>query len=178
MNLVIFKKEYPFLTIQQYPAGFVKTTCGIVCARSVKLLSSAFNDEEELEEREKWWLEIRNEIRSHMKALSCHAVLGYTETKSICEDVCVLSASGTAALVDEDFLIPNMNGSNEAVQAGKNCKLCHVPYAENELPFPVALSQCKMCGTAQVPDVIFTTVQPLPDIETVGQGIIKIIKIN
>lgn len=50
-----------------------------------------------MEEREKWWIEIRNEIRSHMKSLSCHAVIGYTETKSIYEDVCVLSATGTAA---------------------------------------------------------------------------------
>ena len=83
------------MTVQDYPPGFVKTLCGVVCARSVKLLSSGSNDEE-MEEREKWWIEIRNEIRSHMKSLSCHAVIGYTETKSIYEDVCVLSASGTA----------------------------------------------------------------------------------
>lgn len=70
--------------------------CGVVCARSVKLLSSSSHDEE-LEEREKWWIEIRNEIRSHMKSLSCQAVIGYSETKCIYEDVCVLSATGTAA---------------------------------------------------------------------------------
>jgi hypothetical protein len=46
-----------------------------------------------------WWSEIRMEIRSHARALNCNAVLGYTETTSICEDVCVLSASGTAAVI-------------------------------------------------------------------------------
>jgi hypothetical protein len=70
----------------------------------VKLLLGGANEEEKKEEREKWWVEIRNEIRSHMKSLSCQAVVGYTETKSIYEDVCVLSATGTAARGNEFIL--------------------------------------------------------------------------
>ena len=68
----------------------------MVCARSVKLLTS-LNTDDLVDVRDKWWTEIRKEIYSHMKSLNCHVVLGYTETQSICEDVCVLSASGTAA---------------------------------------------------------------------------------
>jgi len=168
------KLDYPFLTVGEYLPGFVKTLCGVVCARSVKLFSSS-NEEEKMEEREKWWMEIRNEIRSHMKSLSCHAVLGYTETKSIYEDVCILSASGTAAKVDEDFFNSNREVNGEIcvpLVGNRCCKVTHVPYNENELPFPVCLSACRVCGQGNVPDVIFNTIQPLDEIETVGQGCI------
>ncbi len=125
-----------------------------------------------MEEREKWWMEIRNEIRSHMKSLSCHAVLGYTETKSIYEDVCVLSASGTAAKVDEDFFNTSHEASSSDSGVARSCKVVHVPYNEHELPFPVVLSACRVCGQASVPDVIFNTLQPLDEVETIGQGCI------
>jgi hypothetical protein len=38
------------------------------------------------------------------------------------------------------------------------------------LPFPVKLVPCNICGAAQVPDIIFSTIQPLAEIETIGQG--------
>jgi hypothetical protein len=43
------------------------------------------------------WLELREEIKSHARSLNCPFVLGYKETITICEDICVLSANGTAA---------------------------------------------------------------------------------
>ena len=54
--------------------------------------------------------------------------------------------------------------------APPNCKLCHAPYSEQELPFPVGLSACGVCGQGSVPDFLFTTVQPLAELATVGQG--------
>jgi hypothetical protein len=126
----------------------------------------------ESDARDKWWIEIRNEIRSHMKSLNCHVVLGYTETKSICEDVCVLSASGTAAMIDESYFISS-NHDNKCLDSenvNKTCKICHIPYEADDLPFPVALYDCNGCSAGQVPDVIFTTIQPLPEIEIIGQG--------
>ncbi|XP_053107492.1 C2 domain-containing protein 5 isoform X13 [Hemicordylus capensis] len=56
------------------------------------------------ETRDAWWAEIRQEIKSHAKALGCHAVVGYSESTSICEEVCILSASGTAAVLNPRFL--------------------------------------------------------------------------
>ena len=38
---------------------------------------------EEPETRDAWWMEIRTEIRSHMRAMGCHAVIGYSEHTSI-----------------------------------------------------------------------------------------------
>jgi hypothetical protein len=173
-TIILEKMEYPFLTIQQYPSGFIKSISGIVCARSVKLLSLT-SDADELDTRDKWWIEIRNEIRSHMKSLNCNVVLGYTETKSICESICVLSALGTAAVVDESFIMKKSNQTDSFDNSTTNefnCKMLHVPYDENDLPFPVAISKCNTCGNGQVPDVVFTSIQPTQEIETIGKGCI------
>ncbi|CAH1153263.1 unnamed protein product [Phaedon cochleariae] len=98
--------EYPFLTILKFPPDFISQIGGAVSARSVKRLETISNIEEP-ESRDTWWSEIRMEIRSHARSLGCNAVLGYTEAASICEDVCILGASGTAIVLDfhknEDF---------------------------------------------------------------------------
>lgn len=38
---------------------------------------------DEPETRDAWWEEIRQEIKSHARALGCHAVVGYSESTSI-----------------------------------------------------------------------------------------------
>ncbi|KAI4485363.1 hypothetical protein M0804_006868 [Polistes exclamans] len=91
--------EYPFITMQQYPPGFVVHIGGLVSSRSVKLLERISNLEEP-ESRDAWWTEIRMEVRSHARALACNVVIGYKEETSICDDVCVLNASGTAAVIN------------------------------------------------------------------------------
>ncbi|XP_014215544.1 uncharacterized protein LOC106644517 [Copidosoma floridanum] len=91
--------EYPFITMQQYPPGFVLHIGGYVSARSVKLLERISNLEEP-EGRDSWWTEIRMEVRSHARALACNVVIGYREETSISEDVCVLSGTGTAAVIN------------------------------------------------------------------------------
>jgi len=55
---------------------------------------------DEPETRDMWWVELRTEIRSHMRAMGCHAVLGYSEQTSIRDELIILSAVGTAAVVD------------------------------------------------------------------------------
>ncbi|EZA55949.1 hypothetical protein X777_03634 [Ooceraea biroi] len=91
--------EYPFITMQHYPLGFILHIGGLVSSRSVKLLERISNLEEP-EGRDAWWTEIRMEVRSHARALACNVVIGYKEETSICDDVCVLSASGTAAVIN------------------------------------------------------------------------------
>ncbi|XP_014469689.1 PREDICTED: C2 domain-containing protein 5 isoform X1 [Dinoponera quadriceps] len=91
--------EYPFITMQHYPPGFILHIGGLVSSRSVKLLERISNLEEP-EGRDAWWTEIRMEVRSHARALACNVVIGYKEETSICDDVCVLSASGTAAVIN------------------------------------------------------------------------------
>ncbi|XP_072761963.1 C2 domain-containing protein 5 [Anoplolepis gracilipes] len=91
--------EYPFITMQHYPSGFILHIGGLVSSRSVKLIERISNLEEP-EGRDAWWTEIRMEVRSHARALACNVVIGYKEETSICDDVCVLSASGTAAVIN------------------------------------------------------------------------------
>ncbi|XP_067642568.1 C2 domain-containing protein 5 isoform X2 [Eurosta solidaginis] len=91
--------EYPFLTLTKYPPGFILHIGATVAARSVKLLERVPNPDEP-EVRDSWWTELRMEIRSHARALGCNVVLGYSETTTISDDVCVLSATGTAAVIN------------------------------------------------------------------------------
>lgn len=197
--------EYPFFTMTTFPVGLITHLGGVVSARSVKLLDKIHNPEEP-ETRDVWWLEIRTEIRSHMRAMGCHAVLGYTEQTSICDEILVLSASGTAARVhvtsdlvpvvkSAQPLVPNIAEKdrekrlfvdvNLANQVSQNrmcydqseessptfqCSLCHIPYLSTSAPFPVNLSACAVCRKKKVPDVIFTTIDPPSEIQTVGKG--------
>ncbi|XP_010402543.1 C2 domain-containing protein 5 isoform X3 [Corvus cornix cornix] len=119
------QREFPFFTLTTFPPGFLVHVGGVVSARSVKLLDRIHNpafvgimgntrsyklldwnsfNSDEPETRDAWWAEIRQEIKSHAKALGCHAVVGYSESTSICEEVCILSASGTAAVLNPRFL--------------------------------------------------------------------------
>ncbi|XP_062990802.1 C2 domain-containing protein 5 isoform X7 [Elgaria multicarinata webbii] len=119
------RREFPFFTLTAFPPGFLLHVGGVVSARSVKLLDRIHNpafvgimgntrsyklldwnsfNSDDPETRDAWWAEIRQEIKSHAKALGCHAVVGYSESTSICEEVCILSASGTAAVLNPRFL--------------------------------------------------------------------------
>nr|XP_034317542.1 C2 domain-containing protein 5-like isoform X2 [Crassostrea gigas] len=94
--------EYPFFTMTSFPVGFIIHLGGVVSAKSVKLLDKIHNPEEP-ETRDAWWTEIRTEIRTHCRTMGCHAVLGYTEHTTICDEIIVLCATGTAARVNVTY---------------------------------------------------------------------------
>uniref|UniRef100_A0A8C3TNP7 C2 domain-containing protein 5 n=1 Tax=Catharus ustulatus TaxID=91951 RepID=A0A8C3TNP7_CATUS len=166
--------EFPFFTLTTFPPGFLVHVGGVVSARSVKLLDRIHNPDEP-ETRDAWWAEIRQEIKSHAKALGCHAVVGYSESTSICEEVCILSASGTAAVLNPRFLQDGtMEGCleqrliEEASPPG--CGFCHIPYDELNMPFPAHLTYCYNCRKQKVPDVLFTTIDLPVEAIVVGKG--------
>ncbi|XP_036376322.1 C2 domain-containing protein 5 isoform X9 [Megalops cyprinoides] len=120
-RIFVRTREFPFFTLTSFPPGFLIHVGGVVSARSVKLLDRIHNPAlgntrsyklldwnsfaaDEPETRDAWWEEIRQEIKSHARALGCHAVVGYSESTSICEEVCILSASGTAAVLHPKFM--------------------------------------------------------------------------
>ncbi|XP_070556208.1 C2 domain-containing protein 5-like isoform X2 [Ptychodera flava] len=202
--------EYPFFSINHFPSGFLVHLGGMVTARSVKLLDRIHNPgrlflSDEPETRDAWWTEIRTEIRSHANAMGCHAVVGYRETTSICDEICVLSASGTAAVINlqtdaqqqavyqkglltmsldrkefekekghmKETQSSSQDGANADDTSGETlfkCSLCHIPYKENSLPFPVSMAKCCKCGLSSVPDILFTTIQPPHELEILGKG--------
>nr|XP_021385627.1 C2 domain-containing protein 5 isoform X5 [Lonchura striata domestica] len=167
------RREFPFFTLTTFPPGFLLHVGGVVSARSVKLLDRIHNPDEP-ETRDAWWAEIRQEIKSHAKALGCHAVVGYSESTSICEEVCILSASGTAAVLNPRFLQDGtMEGCleqriEEASPPG--CGFCHIPYDELNMPFPAHLTYCYNCRKQKVPDVLFTTIDLPVEAIVVGKG--------
>ncbi|XP_055250126.1 C2 domain-containing protein 5 isoform X3 [Moschus berezovskii] len=167
------RREFPFFTLTAFPPGFLLHVGGVVSARSVKLLDRIHNPDEP-ETRDAWWAEIRQEIKSHAKALGCHAVVGYSESTSICEEVCILSASGTAAVLNPRFLQDGtVEGCleqrlEENLPAG--CGFCHIPYDELNMPFPAHLTYCNNCRKQKVPDVLFTTIDLPVDATVIGKG--------
>ncbi|XP_072509608.1 C2 domain-containing protein 5 isoform X4 [Notamacropus eugenii] len=178
------QREFPFFTLTAFPPGFLVHVGGVVSARSVKLLDRIHNPDEP-ETRDAWWAEIRQEIKSHAKALGCHAVVGYSESTSICEEVCILSASGTAAVLNPRFLQDGTVegcleqrlswqpgffsiGQEENLPAG--CGFCHIPYDELNMPFPAHLTYCYSCRKQKVPDVLFTTIDLPTDATVIGKG--------
>uniref|UniRef100_A0A8V0YPC6 C2 domain-containing protein 5 n=1 Tax=Gallus gallus TaxID=9031 RepID=A0A8V0YPC6_CHICK len=189
------QREFPFFTLTAFPPGFLVHVGGVVSARSVKLLDRIHNpafvgimgntrsyklldwnsfNSDEPETRDAWWAEIRQEIKSHAKALGCHAVVGYSESTSICEEVCILSASGTAAVLNPRFLQDGtMEGCldqriEEASPPG--CGFCHIPYDELNMPFPAHLTYCYNCRKQKVPDVLFTTIDLPVEATVIGKG--------
>ncbi|XP_043372451.1 C2 domain-containing protein 5 isoform X20 [Dermochelys coriacea] len=178
------QREFPFFTLTAFPPGFLVHVGGVVSARSVKLLDRIHNPDEP-ETRDAWWAEIRQEIKSHAKALGCHAVVGYSESTSICEEVCILSASGTAAVLNPRFLQDGtMEGCLEqrlSWQPGffsigieetspPGCGFCHIPYDELNMPFPAHLTYCYSCRKQKVPDVLFTTIDLPAEAMVIGKG--------
>jgi hypothetical protein len=73
---------------------------GLVIARSVKFLGKLEATLSDQETREGWWEELRDEIRMHAKSLCCSHIVGYSENCTVIGDVCVLSAVGTAAVME------------------------------------------------------------------------------
>ncbi|XP_038009472.1 C2 domain-containing protein 5 isoform X7 [Motacilla alba alba] len=157
------QREFPFFTLTTFPPGFLVHVGGVVSARSVKLLDRIHNpafvgimgntrsyklldwnsfNSDEPETRDAWWAEIRQEIKSHAKALGCHAVVGYSESTSIWIE--------------------------EASPPG--CGFCHIPYDELNMPFPAHLTYCYNCRKQKVPDVLFTTIDLPVEAIVVGKG--------
>ncbi|XP_029289558.1 C2 domain-containing protein 5 isoform X4 [Cottoperca gobio] len=168
------QREFPFFTLTSFPPGFLVHVGGVVSARSVKLLDRIHNPDEP-ETRDAWWEEIRQEIKSHAKALGCHAVVGYSESTSICEEVCILSASGTAAILNPRFM---REGCLDIVitdhrfeePSPPSCGFCHIPYDELNMPFPAQLTYCYQCRRQKVPDVLFTTIDLPAEAAVTGKG--------
>ncbi|KAJ3249125.1 hypothetical protein HDU78_007087 [Chytriomyces hyalinus] len=88
--------QYP-VTLTQFPPGSLTSLGGLVCATSVKLLDNS-SDSKEI--RDIWWQELRDEVKSHARALKCPLIVGYRESVAICEELVVLYCYGTAASLD------------------------------------------------------------------------------
>ena len=88
-----YRRDVHLITMSSFPVSLQLVLGGLVVARSVKLLTSNTTTTT----HEKWWTEIRKEVKSHATSLHCTHVLGYSEQCVVTKDVVVLSGYGTAA---------------------------------------------------------------------------------
>ncbi|KAI8930309.1 hypothetical protein BC831DRAFT_502422 [Entophlyctis helioformis] len=51
------------------------------------------------------------------------------------------------------------------------CRASHITYRRNESPFPMALTRCNLCRRKYVPEVLLTTIEPPPELESIGKGV-------
>nr|KAJ3418010.1 hypothetical protein HK105_000483 [Polyrhizophydium stewartii] len=52
------------------------------------------------------------------------------------------------------------------------CRASHVTYRRSESPFPMALARCAVCRKKYVPEVLLTTIEPPPELEIIGKGVL------
>lgn len=167
-----------------------------MAARSVKVVGQEGKQERAIEVRDSWWNELREEIKTHARSLDSSHVIGYTETTSITEEgVCVLSATGTAAILDAAWTQRKVNqavqfnmGGGHSPRAAdtadlrarhtrglyrrkvSSCGVCHIPYSHRSPPFSMRLVLCHICGRKYVPDVLLATVELPLECAVQGQG--------
>eukprot|EP00118_Oscarella_pearsei_P012481 m.92430 g.92430 ORF g.92430 m.92430 type:complete len:987 (+) comp36731_c0_seq28:28-2988(+) len=177
------QSEFPFFTLCLFPPGVLLNLGGLVAAHSVKLLDR-INNPDEPETRDAWWTEIRSEIRSHGKAMGCNAIVGYSESTSICDELIVLSALGTAANLN----LPGLPLSgytlplSSSMEFKDNPELTaqidsftmnnpfEIPYSPTSLPFPISLKKSPLDKKRYVPEVILSTSEVPPTAMVVGCG--------
>lgn len=58
------QREIPLITMTQFPQGYILHLGGVVKACSIKLCNN-----DEIGTRDAWWLELREELRSHAKVI-------------------------------------------------------------------------------------------------------------
>ncbi|KAJ2000713.1 hypothetical protein GGI04_004043, partial [Coemansia thaxteri] len=103
------------VTFKSFPPGVIHRLGGLVSATSVKLIE---NDQSRT--RELWFDDLRAEIKHHALAIGCSHIVGYTEQVTIRDEIIMLVAYGTAAILDFNPGAEKLNAVDELDDAGHN----------------------------------------------------------
>ncbi|KAG5484037.1 hypothetical protein LSCM1_05890 [Leishmania martiniquensis] len=158
------------LTVKDLPAGSIQHIGGYICARSVKIVSRVKSRQIISQERDAWWMELREELRANARAFHCNTVLGYEEETQYHEDVVLLSLYGTAVMLDmaaaslragPEYLF---RWQRQRVAAKRHCALLHLYEGPRRKGDPGILAGqvgdllmhhvCSICHSKPVPDVL------------------------
>eukprot|EP00667_Euglena_gracilis_P001395 EG_transcript_1396 len=158
----VTRTDVQLMTLQSLGRHAIRRLGGCVSARAVKVITSARSKEELMQERDSWWLEIRDEIKMNARAMRCNAVIAYAECVALYEDLCILSASGTAALLESaalGFAMDEKKARKEEKRQRRadrqSCRLVHRPttfskHGEN-------CDICHVCRRKYVPEILVAT---------------------
>ncbi|ETI57268.1 hypothetical protein F443_00418 [Phytophthora nicotianae P1569] len=152
--------EVQLITLKVFNPATRIRLAGIVSARSVKYLGKLATKLADQETRDSWWLELREEIRAHAQSLQCPFVIGYTESCTIHDDVCVISASGTAAVMKNPLedrpTRRDVTTSYDADDDGPDAHAASSPMLSLPLPeIPASIGR-------RSPSFSYMTHQPIP----------------
>eukprot|EP00467_Chlorarachnion_reptans_P021975 CAMPEP_0114489534 /NCGR_PEP_ID=MMETSP0109-20121206/1942_1 /TAXON_ID=29199 /ORGANISM="Chlorarachnion reptans, Strain CCCM449" /LENGTH=1094 /DNA_ID=CAMNT_0001666055 /DNA_START=35 /DNA_END=3320 /DNA_ORIENTATION=+ len=162
------KRKHPveFLTVDKLPSEKAQYLLGgAVNSRAVHLITGK-RAKQDL--RDEWWAEVRDEIRSHAQSLQCTHILGYRERTTIYDDICVLSASGTAVKIlsssTRSHRRRGLKFSARLLEKGfPPCCRFHSPYSRRNQLSKSSLGRCRACNNGHVPETLLSTVVPPPD---------------
>ncbi|SCU66606.1 putative C2 domain protein [Trypanosoma equiperdum] len=155
------------LTVKDLPCGTVEHVGGHISAMSVKIVAKMKSRHLISQERDAWWMELREELRANARAFHCNVVIGYEEAVLYHEDVVVLSLFGTAVMLNLT-LHPLRCGPELLYQsvrkrfaARKACSLLHLyaPVVRYKDATEEDANQfmCNVCHSRLVPEVLLTS---------------------
>ncbi|CRG98795.1 conserved Plasmodium protein, unknown function [Plasmodium relictum] len=161
------------LTLDSLPNNIKYTYGGLVASKAVKVLHQRVTEDH----RDEWLLEIRDELKSNAKFLSCNAILGYKEDIYIFNDVIVLYCYGTAINIFscfffDDKIISFVNNEDKLkynyINLDKDTNCIYLHYSSNEIENNKVL--CRMCNEAFVPKIFISSSNIPEDLAIIGNG--------
>ncbi|SCO65673.1 conserved Plasmodium protein, unknown function [Plasmodium vivax] len=165
------------LTVDSLPNSVKYTYGGLVAAKSVKVLHQRLTEQH----RDEWLLEIRDEIKSNAKFLSCNVILGYKEDTYIYNDVIILFCYGTAINVmpsffQDDKIVSYANSERNKHQsfkggplnAHRNSSCVYLHYASDDIERDTVL--CRVCNEASVPKILISSSSVPQNLAVIGNG--------
>ena len=153
------------LTLTSFPASAILATGGFVSAASVKIIENT-----DKETRALWWMELREELKTHAKSLGCNSLVGYSEQLSIEDDVALFHCTATAVVLNFNCFLEEEDLKKSRSRRNSACQSVHASYNRNDSPFPMAFVKCGCCGKCHVPEILLCGIQPSADLEVIGKG--------
>lgn len=154
------------LTLKDLPSGMVEHIGGYISARSVKVVAKMKSKQMISQERDAWWMELREELKANARAFHCNVILGYEEIVMYHEDVVVLSLSGTAVMLNASMLSLRSGPEHlyqlarKRLSAKKNCLLLHLFHGnmrQTDFVGEFRHFTCNLCHQAFVPEVLLVS---------------------
>ncbi|CCW61873.1 unnamed protein product [Phytomonas sp. EM1] len=171
------------LTVKDLPSGCILRISGHICSRSVKIISRGKSKQAISQERDAWWMELREELRTNARAFHCNAILGYKEETQCYEDVVLLSLFGTAVVLDPSFVSLRAEHTHlfykacERLEGRKSCSMLHryhgphgkvMNFKRNVPKHHFHSMFCRTCSRKLVPEVILASCSLPVDLITTG----------
>eukprot|EP01028_Stygiella_incarcerata_P000729 TRINITY_DN11117_c0_g1_i2.p1 TRINITY_DN11117_c0_g1~~TRINITY_DN11117_c0_g1_i2.p1 ORF type:complete len:1065 (+),score=303.23 TRINITY_DN11117_c0_g1_i2:50-3244(+) len=146
------------MTLLAFPHRVIRKIGGVVSSKSIKVTGD-FKKYETIAERERWWTELREEIRGHAQSMNCNAVVGYRECVSTYKDIILLYATGTAVVWNGDLAFEGKKDFSRRSVSSSPCSWFHIPFPKSSAGYLGSVKKCTNCGKRHVPDVVLATME-------------------